>query len=144
MATLKRLPDWEKRFINWVKVAAETPFEYGKFDCGLMTGDAIEALSGVDVVAGLRNQYKTPVGAYRTFQRVNGFEGFLLDAGAVEVHQNFAQRGDIAEHQFTDAKGRVRTSLAICAGSNWLIPAQQGVEFVPRKTLNINKVWRIQ
>ena len=75
--------DWEQRLVAWLRTAIDTPFEWGRFDCALAAGDAVEAQTGTNLTADWRGTYNTGHGAAmamfrRGFKDVHGIASATL------------------------------------------------------------------
>ena len=97
---MKRLPGWEKKFLEWLHEARAQRFEWGRFDCCLAVCDCVFAMTGVDIAEGFRGRYSTRREAY---ERIREFAGGLKDlcekrgaeSGLLEIAPQLASRGDI-------------------------------------------------
>lgn len=94
---LTRLPDWDRRLARVTEHHMSLPGEWGVSDCLLTAGDAIEAVTGTDLLAPFRGRYKTEAGAARLMRR-NGCETvddvFRAFFALEPVGRLMAQRGD--------------------------------------------------
>lgn len=96
--TLTRLPDWDRRLVRVTEKHMNLSGEWGASDCLLTVGDAIEAVTGTDLLAPYRGRYKTEKGAARLMRR-NGCETvedvFRAFFSLPPVGRLLAQRGDV-------------------------------------------------
>ena len=63
---IQRLADWETRLVHWLQQAADTPFQWGEFDCALAAADALTVQTGHDFARFWRGQYTTGQGGTQT------------------------------------------------------------------------------
>jgi hypothetical protein len=60
MLDLQRLPDWRVRLDDMINDVRRKPYAIGTFDCGpSFTGRAVEAVTGVNVLAPYAGRYST-------------------------------------------------------------------------------------
>lgn len=95
---MTRLPDWDRRLALVTEKHMRLPGEWGVSDCLLTAADAIEAVTGNDVMAKWRGRYKTETGAARMLRR-EGCEtvddAMRLVFGLKPKGRLMAQRGDV-------------------------------------------------
>lgn len=124
----RRHDDWPRRLRDFLLARSAMPFKWGSNDCCMFAADAIQAMAGVDVAAGLRG-YRSRRGAEVRLGTAGGvveladqclsYEGWKRTAAA------FARRGDIVCVEtpdgpalaVMDASGR----FAVCPGPNGLV-----------------------
>lgn len=132
---MTRLWDWQTRLSNYLVSCANTPFKYGKLDCGLFQAGAIEAETGVDVAEGLRGKYTNRKQAFEAIKAMcgtptaEGIAAYLAEKYQVsEVPIPFAQAGDAVV-----LKRASRSSLGIVAmhGTELLTPYKDGILRLP-------------
>jgi cell wall-associated NlpC family hydrolase len=94
---LKRSQNWPRKLAQLIGSAREVPFQWGQFDCALFCCHWVRELTGVDPGAAYRGKYSTEAEAQAIFGADLGVfaASIVLPLGAVEVHPNFARRGDI-------------------------------------------------
>jgi hypothetical protein len=143
---LSRLPAWQSRLNSYLMSVASKPFSYGSLDCGIFVGDAVQAMSGVDVAADLRGTYTNRREAFASIKSICGTAtmeaiGCYLAGkyGLPEVPVLTAQRGDpiLLRH------GQ-RSSLGIVAlhGTEILSPYQSGILRLPLS--HATRAWHLQ
>lgn len=71
---IARLPGWEARLSAHIVAHLNAPFEWGKTDCVMFSAGAVRALSGVDLVRGMRG-YRSLAEGLR-FARAKGFRAY--------------------------------------------------------------------
>ena len=140
-----RLSDWQSRLSAYLVGAAAAPFHYGVFDCGLFVAGAIEAMTGIDVVPGLRGAY---AGRVEAFAAVKGLCGagtmealathLTAKYGLPEVAPLRAQRGDPVQLRHSR-----RSSLGLVAmhGTEILTPYRGGLLRLPLK--HATRAWHV-
>lgn len=67
---------------EFLRRAAETPFEAGKFDCVLMACDWVRVVRGVDPAAPWRGTYRTRIEALRIIAGAGGMADLVADGMA--------------------------------------------------------------
>ena len=125
--SLRRLPDWNMRLDALARSRLMVPFAWGTNDCFAFAADAVQAMTGHDVLHGLRGNHRTWKAAYRRHARTpGGALGVIESTELVPVDPRLARRGDLVRiHQpFFDL-------LAICNGSDAIAPGLQGLEATP-------------
>ena len=107
------------------------PFEYGRWDCCLFVGRAVEVMTGVDPAAALRGAYSTRAQAGR-FMRTRGVRSVeaavaavAVEFGMVETDILHAQRGDLA--LVRNGRRDVSLGLVSLTGREVLLAAANGI-----------------
>ena len=98
---MTRLPDWQARLTDYLRVVARRGFAYGRHDCCTFTAGCVAAMTGVDPMRGFRG-YRTLAGAMRNLQakvelganqgaehRIDSL-GVRLERAAVQGHARIA------------------------------------------------------
>lgn len=141
---LQRYSDWQLRLDNFLLGCANLPFAYGRFDCSLFVSNAIYVMTGTDLAAPYRGQYRSRKEALLLAKRNTGkqsiralLEFVLKDLPTIPVL--CAQRGDIVLVK----RGANDVSLALVSldGKTLLAASKEGFLRLPL-TLGI-KAWRI-
>jgi hypothetical protein len=142
---VNRLDNWQSALSDYLTGAAAMPFAYGQLDCGLFVAGAIEAMTGVDVVPGIRRRYRTRAEAFLIVRQLGGAASMERLAEALtrrydlpEVAPAAAQRGDVV------LMGRGRSSsLALVAmhGTELLKPGAAGILRIPLSYAT--RAWRV-
>ena len=134
--TITRLPDWPIRFDALVYSRLRRPFAWGINDCALFAGDAVAAITGVDLSAGLRG-HGTALQAARTLRRHGGLRGIATACLGEPIAPGQARQGDV---MLIDAMGR--EALAVCVNAQDAVaPGPQGLHVVPRDSALC--AWRV-
>lgn len=107
---LIRHDDWQERLSRYFESVADRRFEWGQHDCALFAASAVEAMTGVDILAEFRGQYSSRVGAAKALREIG--QGTLIKTFNHRLGRwkrpALAQRGDIVMFQ---------NSAGICCGS---------------------------
>jgi len=124
---MKRIECWT-HILDDFMAAANRPFEWGAWDCGLFSADCIQAMTGVDIAAEFRGRYSTAKGARKVMR---GSIGEMMDRvsqtyGMPEIDPLLAQRGDMC---MVDSP--LGDALGICVGSKVACTGPDGLAFVP-------------
>lgn len=122
-----RLPDWNMRLDALARARLCMPFAWGSNDCFGFAADAVQAMTGSDLLHGLRGNHRTWQAAYRRHARTpGGAVGVINAAGLPCIDPRLARRGDlvrIAQPLFD--------LLAICNGRDAIAPGVDGLELAP-------------
>jgi hypothetical protein len=132
---LTRLPNWQSALSAYLTSVAAAPFAYGRFDCGLFVAGAVDAMTGVDVVPGVRGAYNDRRSAFARVRSLCGAatmealaDHLTAQYGMTEVAPVMARRGDVVQLR----RGR-SSSLGIVAmhGTEILTPYHGGLLRLP-------------
>lgn len=139
-----RLPDWQSRLSLVIKDHQKDSFEWGRNDCCLFICNAIEAMTGIDPATPFfRGNYHSKEEGYALIAEFCGggiekmVEKMAETHGYVEVHPNFAQRGDVGLYIDRDAG----PTLALSLGTQWAFLKESGLGYLPRAS--VTRVWRV-
>lgn len=139
MTALRRLPDWPERLAALERRCAGLPFAWGVHDCFTWAADAVLAITGVDLLDGLRGRWAGRRQAMRLLADLQPDAqppGGLVCVSRV-VSQRLgeplpsvllAQRGDVV--LVTKADGAT-PGLAVCLGAVVAGPGASGLVRVP-------------
>ena len=142
---ISKLPNWQSALSAYLTAVAAAPFHYGRFDCGLFVAGAIEAMTGVDVVPGLRETYSDRKSAFAAVRSICGRVTMEALADVLtakycmpEVAPAMAWRGDVVQLR----QGRT-SSLGIVAmhGTEILTPYRGGLLRLPRA--HATRAWHV-
>lgn len=97
MISLTRLDKWEDRLSQYISSVRDTPFVWGAHDCCIFAADAIQAMTGIDLMPEERGCYDSSTSAMLLLKR----QGFAsaeqkLDSLLEVIPIGRAHRGDIA------------------------------------------------
>jgi len=148
---LKRSPQWERDYHNFLIARAKTPFVWGQNDCCLFPADAIQAFTGVDPAADFRGKYSTEAEALALIHSVTG-GSTVEDAaawcaqkhGLVEWTRNgapsplFAQRGDLV---VLNDDGNLIAGVVHLKGTHAVTVGAEGLKLLSIRA--IKRAWRV-
>lgn len=122
--TLTRLHDWQERLAAFIAERRELPFAWGPADCGHFAAGAIEAMTGVDVLAPALPKWSNRREAVRAMRTLGNSMREVTTAVLGEpVAPAFAAIGDIG---LADGP----SALLVCNGGTWLGVGRERVETV--------------
>ena len=133
-----RRPDWVKQLHETIEAAAQKPFDYGAYNCGLFAAECIDAMTGEARAAELRSQFTDEASAKAFVGAAGGIEG------AVTARLGFpfqtwgrARRGDVCLVMTQDGPG-----LGICVGT-LIVMMTPGAGLTHVRIDEALKVWRV-
>jgi len=131
-----RRSDWPERLADYVASKRETEFEWGTHDCCRFAAGAVEAMTGVDRMAGYR--YKGEREALRLIAKA-GSLGALAHRLLGEPLESvaLAQRGDVVLADLENG-----ASIGVCLGNVCAFAGLAG-GVVFRPLLAAQVAWRI-
>lgn len=129
-----RLHDWQLRLAELIAQRSAQPFAWGERDCCLWAADAVQAVTGVDLAAGLRGTYDSALSAGRVL-RASPLDTLAAAALGQEVLPALAQPGDIGL-----MLGEAGPTLVVEAGGVWLAQGEAGL--VPVVAECVTRAWR--
>lgn len=110
---MRRHIDWQERLTVWLQENRLKSFQQGQWDCGYFAAGAIEAMTGVDIIADVRGKYKTTKGAMKVLKRMGHKDHVSLFAShCPEIPTLSARPGDLVT--FATGEG---LALAIVQGA---------------------------
>jgi len=136
---MKRVLNWESKFLRFLDSRMRTPMQWGKTDCFLLAVDCIQVLTGVDcnelkTDKKFRGKYWTSRGGYRVLKNMSGggvSEAFSMIVKELNLpvlkNNNFARRGDIALYNIETEIGGSRDVLGVVLGPVVLIQGKDGL-----------------
>ena len=139
--------DWPERMAKALDNHREVSFAWGSHDCALFAGDVAQSICGVDFAEGLRNRYKTALGAARVLKRFAGggleqaAEKIARDHDCPEIAPLTAQRGDIVLAEVLVSDGLLSDSFGVCLGERVAFATSKG--FVQLPLAKARRAWRI-
>jgi len=117
-----RYSDWPERLTMFLAKRDTTPLEWGKSDCCLFSGDAIQAMTGADPAHFFRGKYKSLKEAYKLLQKFAGggieqtCKKIAMDMGYKQISIRQVGAGDLVlldvENVHPDAKGLTMAVMA--------------------------------
>ena len=145
---MKRIPDWETRFADFIHSRLRTPFRWGGQDCALFACDGVEAITGDDLAAEWRGNYSDAKSALAAMKNYAGggieelAEKKATEHGLAEVHLNLAGRGDLVLiRQDAEEENRLALGIISLDGRRAACAGGDGVHFVDREAWV--KAWKI-
>lgn len=135
------------RLSQFINVAAETPFEWGKWDCLLWLAEWVRANKGIDPAHGLWGKYDSMLGAARIVKQAGGMarlvERQVRPHGIQRVTD--PKRGDIAVVRMPGAGGEHFGSMAgsVLLDGTAALFCQGGVLFTALTDAPPVAIWRI-
>ena len=133
-----RLPDWEKRLINYIEEVRHIPFQWGFHDCFTFAVKCEVAISGVTRFPELyQANYNNSFGAKKAFLK-NGYRGMIdcINRRCVQVHVNMLQRGDWAALDMPEG-----IAIGVCTGDKIAATSADGLVFFNLKAAKLG--WSI-
>jgi hypothetical protein len=123
---MRRYPDWEARLAAYLEGLRDQTFAWGKLDCAIFAGGAVEAMTGFDPMRGLRG-YRSEAAAARVLKdRGKGTLVRTVNAMFERVPVGLAHRGDLVlvalqVGQHGDREGLIRRPRAEWSKA-WRVP----------------------
>lgn len=146
MVELQRREDWEQRVNDYLSLIRRRVHEWGTHDCALAWAGAIEAMTGVDLMAEFRGRYSTEEEALALINEA-GYPDLasLLDDRLPRVVRSSAQRGDLVMVK-GGALALAWGEVALAVGEVRAVPggplvAPAGIIRVPRE--DWRKAWKV-
>jgi hypothetical protein len=124
MLDLKRVPDWDQRFVRMVRWSTGKPYVYGDHDCALFAADIALAVVGEDPAAEFRGQYATYQAGLRLLNEKTGCKSLEAWADTLWPRVGVAsgRRADWALADVpVDAAGNTAAGLVVFDGTGNLI-----------------------
>jgi len=142
----RRFDNWPELLAAFLVQHAETPFEWGRFDCALFACDAIYVMTGMDPGEPFRLQYDSALGAARKMSAYGGAGGGLEEVaekvsaehGFAEIPVLYARRGDAV---LFDSEHGATLGIVGMEGTHAVAPAEKGLQFVP--VALCRRAWRV-
>ena len=137
---MTRFPDWESRLHDFLVSREHTPFRYGVNDCCLFAADAVCVITGVDIAAEFRGQYKSQRGALTAIKRLTGGTT-AADAVAYaardleECAPALARRGDLVLVE----EGELIAGIVHLSGTDVVVAGRDGL--LRKPFTDIKRAW---
>jgi hypothetical protein len=142
---LARLDGWEMRLHAYLQERIGEAFHYGRHDCCAFATGAIEACTGVDVMAEVRGKYKDARGAAKAMRKLGGTD---VETAAVAIATRYrmpelatvllAQRGDVV---LVESGQGPALGVLDFDGRHVLVPAEARVVRLPLG--DGRRAWRV-
>lgn len=134
---MTRLEYWPQILADFI-AAADRPFCWGTWDCGLLAADCVQAMTGVDIAAEFRGRYTTARGARRVMRgsMAEMMARVSHTYGMPEIRPAMAQRGDMV---MVDTP--LGDALGICVGARVACAGPDGLAMLPLSAARC--AWRV-
>jgi len=134
---MTRLEYWPQILADFI-AAADRPFCWGSWDCGLLAADCVLAMTGVDIAAEFRGRYTTARGARRVMRgsMAEMMARVSETYGMPEIRPAQAQRGDMV---MVDTP--LGDALGICVGARIACAGPDGLTMLPLSAARC--AWRV-
>jgi hypothetical protein len=136
VAQLTRLRDWPERLDVLLRQRAGWPFVWGVNDCCTFAADAVQAITGVDVMGTLRQRYHSAFEALGLTQELGGLRGAVSSLLGEPCDPVFCTVGDVLL-----VMNDGRELLAVCNGASAIAPGPRGLETLANP--QILAAWRV-
>ena len=133
--TLPRLRDWPERLDALLRARAEWPFVWGVHDCCTFVADAIEAMTGRDVMESVRG-YSTALQAQRLAHERGGLQAAVTGLLGDPVSPALVTVGDVLLLRHDDME-----LLTLCNGTCAIGPGPSGL--VTLAAPEVVAAWRV-
>ena len=133
---MPRLNDWPERLDALVRARADWPFVWGVNDCCTFAADAVQALTGVDVMGTLRQRYQSAFEALGLTQELGGLRAAVTSVLGQPVDPAFCTVGDILL-----VMNDGRELVAVCNGATALAPGPRGLATITNP--EVLAAWRV-
>lgn len=118
-----RAVDWEDQLNACIEAWQGRAFAWGAADCCTWAAAAVEAQTGIDLMAEFRGAYKSKTGAARALRDIGaGTLVETMDAKLERIPPAWAKRGDVV---------MIDGNLGICNGRDALMIGDDGLERLP-------------
>lgn len=127
-APLARLPGWPELLAAYIEERRHMPFAWGSNDCATFAGDALLAMTGVDVLQALRGRWSSREQAADVLARLGGLRAgaqALLGPSLPRLAQ--AHRGAVVLARM-DGTAILGVRMA---GGQWCAPGAGGLLWRP-------------
>ncbi|NKE64514.1 hypothetical protein RAMLITH_01665 [Ramlibacter sp. RBP-2] len=119
---MKRLHDWQLRLAEFARERQDMPFAWGVNDCFLFSADAVMAVTGYDMAAGLRGTYSDERQAGRILRERGGLAALVDSQLGERVPPLMANVGDIVLLDMGN-----HPAVGVCNGTSLLGPGAGGM-----------------
>lgn len=128
MEALNRLPDWAKRYHDYVDGVKNNVFDWAENNCAFFAAGAVEAMTGKNLAYGFKSAKTSK--ALISLLNKKGYadlEELALDK-LPKIHISRAKVGDVAVFRTDDLFG---VSLGIVNGETILVMSEKGMGLRP-------------
>lgn len=133
---LPRLRDWPERLDALLRARADWPFVWGVHDCCTFCADAVQAITGVDVMGTLRQRYQTAFEALGLTQELGGMQAAVSSVLGEPCSPALCTVGDVLLLRNED-----REVVALCNGTSAIVVGMHGLMVIAEP--DVLAGWRI-
>ena len=133
---LPRLRDWPERMDALLRARAEWPFVWGVHDCCTFCADAVQAITGVDVMGTLRQRYHSAFEALGLTQELGGLKAAVSSVLGEPCSPALCTVGDVLLLSNDD-----REVVALCNGETAIVTGPRGLLAIASP--QIMAAWRV-
>jgi hypothetical protein len=134
--TLPRLRDWPERLDALLRDRADWPFVWGVHDCCTFCADAVQAITGVDVMGTLRQRYHSAFEALGLTQELGGLKAAVSSVLGEPCSPALCTVGDVLLLSNDD-----REVVALCNGETAIVTGPRGLLAIASP--HILAAWRV-
>ena len=134
--TLQRLRDWPERLDALLRDRADWPFVWGVHDCCTFCADAVQAITGVDVMGTLRQRYHSAFEALGLTQELGGLKAAVSSVLGEPCSPALCTVGDVLLLSNDD-----REVVALCNGETAIVTGPRGLLAIASP--HILAAWRV-
>ncbi|WP_374764258.1 DUF6950 family protein [Yunchengibacter salinarum] len=145
---VRRPVGWQAALFRAVSARQGAAFAYGRFDCCTAAADCVDAMTGIDLMAGLRGRYRSAAGACRLIREGGARDLFDLvhqraaSAGFPPISPLHAGQGDLLLARVAIPDACRGQAVGICMGRVGFFAGQTGWTGVP--VSQCNHAFRVQ
>jgi hypothetical protein len=135
---LLRFPDWEPRLAEYFTRAFRLRFKYGTFDCCTFAAGAVEAITGVNLMADIRYKNRSEARLVMPRGLADAFVPVMQANGVECVSVGFGRRGDLV---LASVPNHPAIGVVGLDGKHALFATRFGVARLPLSECSL--AWRI-
>ena len=133
---LPRLRDWPERLDALLRARADWPFVWGVHDCCTFCADAVQAITGVDVMGTLRQRYQSAFEALAMTQELGGLQAAVSSVLGEPCSPALCTVGDVLL-----LRNEGREVVALCNGATAIVTGPHGLVAVAAP--EVLAAWRV-
>ena len=136
---MKKLPNWQIFFNDFLQENKSKPFKWGEWDCCKFSNALIKVMTGEDLIPKTL-KWKDEESAMKAIKKYGGTLGKSIEKackekGVAEIDKNYMTCGDLVVYK------QESELVGICEGFGILTPTDDGIGLV-NNDLAV-RVWRI-